>query len=397
MYAVSVSGRPAIPFKTTFTTDFGVMKRSIRSFLRLSLVLALGLLTWTACDSSDSGGQVEGRMNLRLTDAPLDSVAEVNVTIESINLVRKNDDDEDDGDDPADDENGDENGDDEIEAGDESIIPIFAPDQPVTIDLLELTDSTTTLVEDAVIPEGEYSQMRLVLTEDNFLVFNDGSQADLKTPSAQQSGYKVNLPEFEIDDEGDIVDLTLDFDASQSIVVTGGGPVVRGAPGYILKPVVRAESIQFSGGDLDDADIAAAGRLENVDTSAPSVTVEGVLFDVTSATDFDGVDGIDGLTSFSFASVEATEANDGSYDALDIEAVSSDSTPFILEGPFESATPSSISVLGVTMEVTDDTQFEGDLTRDTFDSALVAGDRVEVEFAVENGTRVATNIEHEED
>jgi len=396
MYAVSVSGRPAIPLKTTFTTDFGVMKRSIRSFLRLSLVLVLGLLTWTACDSSDSGGPVEGRMNLRLTDAPLDSVAEVNVTIESINLVRE-DDDDDDGDDPDDDENGDENGDDDVEAGDDSIVPVYAPDQPVTINLLDLTDSTTTLVTDAAIPEGEYSQMRLVLTEDNFLVFNDGSQADLKTPSAQQSGYKINLPEFEIDDEGDIVDLTLDFDASQSIVVTGGGPVVRGAPGYILKPVVRAESIQFSDGDLDDVEIAAAGRLENVDPSASSVTVEGVLFDVTSETDFDGVDGIDGLTSFSFASVEATEANDGSYDALEIEAVSSDSAPFSLEGPFESATPTSITVLGVTMAVTDDTQFEGDLTRGTFESALVAGDLVEVEFTVENGTRVAINVEHEED
>lgn len=154
-------------------------------------------------------------MNLRLTDAPLDSATAVNVTIEQINLVRENDED---GDDAADSE-----GDDGVEAGDESIVPVYTPDTPETINLLDYQNATKTLATDAEVPEGTYSQMRLVLTangpnmKSNWIVFESGNEAMLQTPSAQQSGYKINLPEFEVDEESDVIDLTIDFDASQSV------------------------------------------------------------------------------------------------------------------------------------------------------------------------------------
>lgn len=352
---------------------------------RLLLSLALGLFLFTACDSSNDGA-VEGRMNLRLTDAPIDNVSEVNVTIESINLVREDGDDEED---DADD--GDDNDDSEVERGDEGIIPVFEPDQPVTINLLELTDSTTTLITDAAIPAGEYSQMRLVLTNDNTVVLDDGTTQSLQTPSAQSSGYKIRIPGFEIDEEGDVVDLTLDFDASRSLVLRGNGQ-------YLLKPVVVVENIDFSDGELEATDTEASGRLQNVNTSGPTLTVEGVTFTTTDSTDFDGVDTIDGLSSFSYASVEAVAQSDGSYNALEVEAVSDASDlSYSLRGTLDEATATSLTVLGQTVAVDSTTEFDDPLSSDTFDTVLTAGDNVEVTFDVQSdGSRLATSVERDD-
>jgi len=62
----------------------------------------------------------------------------------------------------------------------------------------------------------------------------------LETPSAQQSGLKINL--HESISAGLLYKLLLDFDAARSIVKTGNGK-------YILKPVIRA-TMQAQGGSL---------------------------------------------------------------------------------------------------------------------------------------------------
>lgn len=360
------------------------MKTYARNILSLALALVLGLTTWTACDSSDSGGQINGRMNLRLTDAPLDSATAVNVTIEQINPVRENDED---GDDAADSE-----GDDEVEAGDESIVPVYTPDTPETNNLLDYQNATKTLATDAEVPEGTYSQMRLVLTangpnmKSNWIVFESGNEAMLQTPSAQQSGYKINLPEFEVDEESDVIDLTIDFDATQSVVMQGYG-------GFLLKPVINVDEIEFSGGELEESEVEVAGRLDNVNTSGPTLTVEGLQFTVNNDTEFDGVDNIDGLTSFSYASIEADEASDGSYVAGEVEALENEDARYSFEGTVDAVSSGEITVLGTAFQITQDTAFEGDLDADTFASVITPGDAVEVEFTLNDGTRVATNVE----
>jgi hypothetical protein len=363
---------------------FAPMKTYARNILSLALALVLGLTTWTACDSSDSGGQVNGRMNLRLTDAPLDSATAVNVTIEQINLVREDGDDDDDA--------ADSEGDDEAEAGDESIVPVYTPDTPETINLLDYQNATKTLATDAEVPEGTYSQMRLVLTangpnmKSNWIVFESGNEAMLQTPSAQQSGYKINLPQFEVDEESDVIDLTIDFDASQSVVMQGNGR-------FLLKPVINVDEIEFSDGELEESEVEVAGRLNNVNTSGPTLTVEGLQFTVNDDTEFDGVDNIDGLTSFSYASVEASEASDGSYVADEVEALENEDARYSFEGTVDAVSSGEITVLGTAFQITQDTAFEGDLDADTFASVLTQGDAVEVEFTLDNGTRVATNVE----
>jgi hypothetical protein len=61
----------------------------------------------------------------------------------------------------------------------------------------------------------------------------------LKTPSAQQSGYKINGP-FTVP-SGASADLLLDFNACKSIVVAGA------SGRYLLKPVVTAMAALVSG------------------------------------------------------------------------------------------------------------------------------------------------------
>lgn len=100
--------------------------------------------------------------------------------------------------------------------------------------LLELQNNVTAvLVEGDSIPAGHITQMRLLLGENNYLV-DDTLVYDLKTPSGQQSGLKINLnADFE---ENHTYEIVLDFDAEQSIVHTGNDK-------YILKPVIKVLSV----------------------------------------------------------------------------------------------------------------------------------------------------------
>ncbi|RYD73204.1 MAG: DUF4382 domain-containing protein [Sphingobacteriales bacterium] len=104
-------------------------------------------------------------------------------------------------------------------------------------DLVRLTNGKDTLLADATLPYGKVSQIRLILGDKNTLV-KDGKTYDIKTPSAQQSGLKIKVNETLT--EGVTYVVTLDFDASRSIVEKGNGD-------YSLKPVIRAFTTATSG------------------------------------------------------------------------------------------------------------------------------------------------------
>jgi len=59
-------------------------------------------------------------------------------------------------------------------------------------DLLKLTNGLDTLLGETELPPGHISQVRLILGDDNTVVV-DGKTRELSTPSAQQSGLKVNI------------------------------------------------------------------------------------------------------------------------------------------------------------------------------------------------------------
>ncbi len=205
----------------------------------LSIVVFLGL---SGCgSSSDSSSSATGSLSVQLTDAPGDYSA-VYVTIDEIRVHKSDEDDanvnmtEDDMYEVSDDLNN----------TDPSWIVVARPYK--TYNLLELQNGLTEELGDANISVGKYTQMRLVLgnQEDNgtnisgnphpfahYVIFTNGSDtAALTIPSdviKQNHNFTV-LPDSNII-------LTIDFDANKSIVETGNGQ-------YILKPVLGLVSIE---------------------------------------------------------------------------------------------------------------------------------------------------------
>lgn len=99
-------------------------------------------------------------------------------------------------------------------------------------DLLELTGGINVLlVDDFQIPSGTLNQIRLILGENNSVVI-DGETFPLNTPSAQQSGLKIQVNEI-LEANYDYTFL-LDFDVDESIVIAGNSGNIN------LKPVIRA-------------------------------------------------------------------------------------------------------------------------------------------------------------
>jgi hypothetical protein len=111
---------------------------------------------------------------------------------------------------------------------------VTLPTNQGVYDLLTLQDSVTTvLVNQGQLPAGHIDQFRLILGANN-TVMVDSLIYPLQTPSAQQSGLKINV-------NGDFVpnetyELLIDFDAGESVVEQGNG-------GYLLKPVIKLGGI----------------------------------------------------------------------------------------------------------------------------------------------------------
>jgi len=103
--------------------------------------------------------------------------------------------------------------------------------------LLDLANGKDTVIVDQQIPSGELSQIRLILGENNTI--QTGTEIfDLTTPSAQQSGLKLNV--HETFSQGVAYEYIIDFDVARSIVTTGSGK-------YILKPVIKVFTKAVSG------------------------------------------------------------------------------------------------------------------------------------------------------
>jgi len=105
-------------------------------------------------------------------------------------------------------------------------------------DILKFRQGRDTVLADKDIPAGSIQQVRLVLNDSGNKVVVGGVSYDLTTPSGQTSGVKLNVHDNLT--AGIAYTMNLDFDAAQSIVLTGNGK-------YILKPVIRAYAQAASG------------------------------------------------------------------------------------------------------------------------------------------------------
>lgn len=100
------------------------------------------------------------------------------------------------------------------------------------VDLLTLQNGATMDLGGATIPAGDYDNLRFLVTGGAVTVA--GTDYDLTIPSGAQTGIKVPLgASFAADITSTI---TLDFDASRSIVSANGS--------YLLKPVILVKSRQ---------------------------------------------------------------------------------------------------------------------------------------------------------
>lgn len=98
-------------------------------------------------------------------------------------------------------------------------------------DLLKLVNDDDTLLADAEIASGRLQQLRLVLGTENYVKLEGNpDMIKLETPSAEQSGLKLNIHMDVVD--GVLYKIILDFDVAKSIVKTGNNK-------YILKPLIR--------------------------------------------------------------------------------------------------------------------------------------------------------------
>lgn len=181
----------------------------------MSLTLAALLLAafaLTGCDILSSDDAVHGRVRVHLTDAPLDDFTEVNVEITRVELL-----------------------------GEDDVYVIT--DEAQVYDLLQLQNGVTATMGEAEVPAGRYHQLRLIVSDEAEVRYVDGSE--VKIPSGQQTGIKVIFPSFEIEEEGDVVELTVDFDVNESFVKAGESGQ------YIFKPVLKAEALVVNGVDVD--------------------------------------------------------------------------------------------------------------------------------------------------
>lgn len=168
----------------------------------LIIGVSLFILAFGCSDQTDSGS---ADIQFRLTDMPGD-YQQVNIDLEAV-LVKVND----------------------------STIEL-STNQGI-YNLLEFVNGKDTLVVEDEVPSGMISQIRLILGDNNTIMV-DSVVYDLKTPSAQQSGLKLNVHnEFQA---GEAYTYIIDFVVEKSIVAKGNGQ-------YSLKPVIRVFTEDLTG------------------------------------------------------------------------------------------------------------------------------------------------------
>ncbi len=148
--------------------------------------------------------------------------------------------------------------------------------------LLDFSNGLDTLIATGSLSSGKLEQVRLILGPNNTIVVN-GTSYPLSTPSAEQSGLKLQVHQTLT--PGVDYALLLDFDAYKSIVQEGNGQ-------YKLKPVIRTIDVAVSGSIKG----AILPILQNVQVSA----TDGVNT-YSSVTDVNGKFLIKGVPTGTYA------------------------------------------------------------------------------------------------
>jgi len=137
-------------------------------------------------------------------------------------------------------------------------------DEPYTVDLATLENTSTVLLEDVEVPDGNYGQLRFVVsgaclvvddnvdgqdpvetrvyaTSQDYAGCPEGTEVygELRTPSFSTSGLKVTLPEGGLTLlPGGSMNLLVDFNVAESF-----GHQAGNSGAWVMHPVIRATSV----------------------------------------------------------------------------------------------------------------------------------------------------------
>jgi hypothetical protein len=207
----------------------------------------------------------DGKLNLKIADAPYTDVRNVTVTVRKIRLEKQ-------------------------DGGHES----FTLDTPVAVDLRQLTGGASqVLLSEEALPSGEYQSIRLMLSDnadDHYVIRSDGNRYRLDI-----SGDELGIDaDFSIDNHG-TTDLTLDVDLRSSL----REPDVHNDD-YRLEPVMRLVE------DKDSGTVSGTIPASKIDGDGSDCAVYAYKGEVTP-------DDIGGSGSEPYTSTVVSLGSDGLY------------------------------------------------------------------------------------
>lgn len=211
----------------------------MKKLLNLSVLAIIVMVFATACNKDENAGG-DAKVNVRMTDAPGPYLA-VNIDVQSVEINTDNG-------------------------------WIVTNVNAGVYNLLDFQNGVDTLIGSTTINAGSVSQVRLILGTNNTIVIGPAT-FNLETPSAQQSGLKLNVNASV--QAGETYTILLDFDAARSIVETGSGK-------YMLKPVIRTVLEANTGVITGNVGIIGAGSLvyaiEGTDTIGTVANATGGFY-----------------------------------------------------------------------------------------------------------------------
>lgn len=199
------------------------MKKIQSTFMNYLALACLALLL-TACGGGGSSGSGTGSLSLGLTDGPVDDLYQVIVTFTEV-IVHP--------------------------AGGGPDLTFDVTDGGTTsgmsVDLKSLGQGNSVrLIDDEVLPAGNYSWIRLVIDPTMTYVVEDmgGAQLLLDCSSCDESHLKLNRS-FTIPEDG-VVDFTIDFDLRKSITLQTPNITPYTDYQYKLRPTLRIIDTQVA-------------------------------------------------------------------------------------------------------------------------------------------------------
>ena len=109
-------------------------------------------------------------------------------------------------------------------------------ESPYTIDLLQFIDGKQqSLFLRCQLEVGKYTQVRMIISSASLVVLSEDQKSTTEYTVTIPSDKLKTDKNFDIDLDGHGVDITVDFDLSQSLVAEGQD----GGPPYKLKPVLH--------------------------------------------------------------------------------------------------------------------------------------------------------------